>query len=69
MENNQVEWIMVKKATSKENRKTLIKTFLYAGLFLASSFVFMILTFEMLIWFWHSSLIEQMAEVLRSWAK
>ena len=68
MENNQVEWIMVKKATSKENRKTLIKTFLYAGLFLASSWVFMILTFELLVWFWNASLTEQMAQIIRSWA-
>lgn len=67
MENNQVEWIMVKKATSKENRKTLIKTFLYAGLFLVSSWIFMILTFEMLIWFWNASLTEQMAQIIRSW--
>jgi len=67
MENNQFEWIMVKKATSKENRKTLIKTFLYAGLFLVSSWIFMILTFEMLIWFWNASLTEQMAQIIRSW--
>jgi len=68
MENNKVEWIMVRKATSKENRKNLIKTFLYAGLFLASSWVFMILTFELLVWFWNASLTEQMAQIIRSWA-
>ena len=68
MDNNQVEWIMVKKATSKENRKTLINTFLYGGLFLLSSWVFMILTFELLIWFWNASLTEQVAQILRSWA-
>lgn len=68
MENNKVEWIMVRKATSKENRKNLIKTFLYAGLFLASSWVFMILTFELLVWFWNASLTEQVAQIIRSWA-
>ncbi len=67
MEDNQFEWIMVKKATSKENRKTLIKTFLYAGLFLFSSWIFMTLTFELLIWFWNASLTEQMAQIIRSW--
>lgn len=67
MNNNQVEWLMIKKVTAKENRKNIMKLFFQASLFLLSSFAFMIFTFELMVWFWHSSLIEQMAQVLRSW--
>ena len=65
MENNQVEWIMVKKATSKENLKTVLKIFGYAALMLIGSFCFMILIFELMVWFWESTLIEELAKLVR----
>ena len=65
MENNQVEWIMVKKATSKENRKAVLKIFGYAALMLIGSFCSMILTFELMVWFWESTLIQELAKLVR----
>lgn len=65
MENNQVEWIMVKKATSKENRMSVLKIFGYAALMLIGSFCFMILIFELMVWFWESTLIEELAKLIR----
>lgn len=65
MENNQVEWIMVKKVTSKENRKAVLKIFGYAALMLIGSFCFMILIFELMVWFWESTLIEELAKLVR----
>jgi len=65
MENNQVEWIMVKKATSKENRMSVLKIFGYAALMLIGSFCFMILIFELMVWFWESTLIEELAKLVR----
>jgi len=65
MENNQVEWIMVKKATSKENRMSVLKIFGYAALMLIGSFCFMVLIFELMVWFWESTLIEELAKLIR----
>ena len=65
MENNQVEWIMIKKVTSKENLKTVLKIFGYAALMLIGSFCFMILIFELMVWFWESTLIEELAKLVR----
>ena len=65
MENNQVEWIMIKKVTSKENLKTVLKIFGYAALMLIGSFCFMILIFELMVWFWESTLIEELAKLIR----
>lgn len=65
MENNQVEWIMIKKITSKENRKAILKLILYSVLTLIGSFFSMILVFELMVWFWESSLIEQLAKLIR----
>jgi phosphotransferase system glucose/maltose/N-acetylglucosamine-specific IIC component len=65
MENNQVEWIMIKKVTSKENLKTVLKIFGYAALMLIGSFCFMILIFELMVWFWQSTLIEELAKLVR----
>jgi hypothetical protein len=65
MENNQVEWIMIKKVTSKENRMSVLKIFGYAALMLIGSFCFMILMFELMVWFWESTLIEELAKLVR----
>jgi len=65
MENNQVEWIMIKKVTSKENRMSVLKIFGYAALMLIGSFCFMILIFELMVWFWESTLIEELAKLVR----
>ena len=65
MENNQVEWIMIKKVTSKENRMSVLKIFGYAALMLIGSFCFMILIFELMVWFWESTLIEELAKLIR----
>ena len=64
---NQVEWIMIKKVTAKENRKALIKMIGLGILWFIGSIVFMILIFEIMVWFWESTLIGQLAKFLRSW--
>ena len=64
---NQVEWIMIKKVTAKENRKELIKMIGLGILWFIGSIVFMILIFEIMVWFWESTLIGQLSKFLRSW--
>jgi len=65
MENNQVEWIMIKKVTSKENRMSVLKIFGYAALMLIGSFCFMMLIFELMVWFYESTLIKELAKLIR----
>jgi len=65
MENNQVEWIMIKKVTSKENLKTVLKIFGYAALMLIGSFCFMMLIFELMVSFYESTLIKELAKLIR----
>ena len=66
---NQVERIMVKKITKKENRKMLRKLLFQGILFLGLSYVFMIFMLETMVWFWESEILEVSAEYLRSWIK
>jgi len=66
---NQVEWIMIKKISKKENRKRLRKLLFQGILFLGLSYVFMIFMLETMVWFWESKLLEVSAEYLRSWIK
>jgi hypothetical protein len=69
MENNQVEWIMVKKITSKENRKNIRKLIFQGILFFCLSYAFMIFMMETMIWFWNSEILESSAQYLRLWVK
>jgi hypothetical protein len=69
MENNEMAWVLVKKISAKENRKALFKLFGYSILLLIGSFCFMLLIFEIMVWFWESTLINQLAKVLQSWTK
>lgn len=66
---NQVEWILVKKISKKENRKRLRKLLFQGILFLGLSYVFMIFMLETMVWFWESELLEVSAKYLRSWIK
>jgi len=66
---NQVEWILIKKISKKENRKRLRKLLFQGILFLGLSYVFMIFMLETMVWFWESELLEVSAEYLRSWIK
>lgn len=66
---NQVEWIMIKKISKKENRKRLRKLLFQGFLFLGLSYVFMIFMLETMVWFWRSELLEVSAQYLRSWFK
>jgi len=69
MENNEFEWIMVKKITSKENRKNVIKLISQGILFFCLSYVFMIFMLETMVWFWESEVLEVSAKYLREWVK
>lgn len=62
-------WILVKKISAKENRKALFKLLGYGILMLIASFCFMILIFEIMVWFWESTLINQLSKVVQSWTK
>lgn len=66
---NQVEWIMIKKVTSKENRKNVIKMIGMGILWFIGSICTMILCFEIMVWFYESTLIDQMSKILQSWFK
>jgi len=65
MDNNEVAWVLVKKISAKENRKALFKLFGYSILLLIGSFCFMLLIFEIMVWFWESTLINQLANLIR----
>lgn len=66
---NQVEWIMIKKITKKENRKRIRKLIFQGILFLGLSYVFMIFMLETMVWFWKSEILNVSAGYLRSWVK
>jgi hypothetical protein len=65
MDNNEVAWILIKKISAKENRKAILKLILYSVLTLIGAFFSMILVFEIMVWFWESSLIEQLAKLIQ----
>jgi len=65
MDNNEVAWVLIKKISAKENRKAILKMIGYAALMLVGSFCTMILVFELMVWFWESSLIKQLAKLIQ----
>lgn len=65
MDNNEVAWILIKKISAKENRKAILKLIFYSILTLIGSFCFMLLIFEIMVWFWESTLINQLANLIR----
>lgn len=65
MEHNEVAWILIKKISAKENRKAILKLVLYSILTLIGSFFTMILFFELMVWFWESTLIQQLAKLIQ----
>jgi len=69
MEHNEVAWILVKKISAKENRKAVLKFLFYGLLMFIGSLFFMILIFEIMVWFWESTLIQQLSKLLQSWQK
>ena len=65
MENNQVEWIMIKKISKKENRKTIRKFLFQGALFFALSYATLIFALNAMVWFWHSEFLNEAATWLR----
>jgi len=65
MENNQVEWIMIKKISKKENRKNLRKLIFNAIMAVALSYATFIFAINALVWFWNSELLNEAATWLR----
>lgn len=65
MENNQVEWIMIKKISKKENRKNLRKLIFNAIMAVALSYAAFIFAINAFVWFWNSELLNEAAAWLR----